>query len=156
MAYNLAKFRELIRLTLDLDAADLPDTLVDEWIRDGSTRAQTRRQQWPFYEQDWTFTVTSGQSTYTLAAVKGSSDYDVGEIRQVRGPSRELRWQDITTRDTIRQRDMSTQGTPYHWSQWHNGDLILDPAFSKYSFIEDQYSRFKDFVSVKSPCFLLL
>lgn len=128
MAYQLSQFRELIRLTLDLDATDLPDTLVDEWVRDGATRAQTHRQEWPFFEHDWTFTGVSEQSTYTLADIQGADPEAIAEIRQVRGPSWDLRWQDIATRDRYRSRDSDSTGSPSYWSQWSNGDVVLDPA----------------------------
>ena len=114
MAYNLAKFRELIRLTLDLDATDLPNTLVDEWVRDGATRAQTRRQEWPFFQYDWTFTGETNKSNYTFTEIEeeDGSGNEIAEIRQVRGPSWDLRWQDIATRDRYRSRDSDSQAAP--------------------------------------------
>lgn len=149
MAYNLAKFRELIRLTLDLDATDLPNTLVDEWVRDGATRAQTRRQEWPFFQYDWTFTGVSGQSNYTFASIASGSGETIAEIRQVRGPSWDLRWQDIATRDRYRSRDSSNNGSPNYWSVWNNGELVLDPApdNSTDTFVIRGYKEPKDWVA---------
>lgn len=126
--YTVEQFRSLIRDTLLLDSTDLPNGILDEWIRDGATRAQTRRQQWPFFEKNWSFTTQANKSIYTLAEAKGVSTYDIAEIRQVRGPSWELRWQDITTRDRLRSKDSNSAGSPKYWSQWSNGDLILDPT----------------------------
>lgn len=151
MAYNLASFRELIRATLDLDATDLPDILVDDWIRDGATRAQTRRQQWPFYEKDWTFNSVDDQGTYTLADIQadsGSTDA-IAEIRQIRGPDWDLRWQDITTHDKTNPRGSVSSGTPRFWSQWNNSDVILDPVpnNSTDTFVVRGYAKRADWVS---------
>ena len=151
MAYNLAKFRELIRLTLDLDATDLPNTLVDEWVRDGATRAQTRRQEWPFFQYDWTFTGETNKSNYTFAEIESEdgSGNEIAEIRQVRGPSWDLRWQDIATRDRYRSRDSSSTGSPSYWSVWNNGELVLDPVpdNSTDTFVIRGYKKPKDWVA---------
>lgn len=149
MAYQLSQFRELIRLTLDLDATDLPNTLVDEWIRDGATRAQTRRQQWPFFQHDWTFTGTANQSNYSLTFIQGTDPEAIAEIRQVRGPSWDLRWQDISTRDHYRSQDSDRQGQPTYWSQWNNGDLVLDPvpAEDGDTFVVRGFQKPKDWVA---------
>lgn len=151
MPHSLEDFRSLIRDTLDLELADLPNNLVDEWIRDGATRAQTRRQQWAFFEYDWTFTATGGQSNYTLAFIKGSTGEDVAEIRQVRGPSWDLKWQDIATRDRFNGRNSSSSGSPSYWSQWNNGDLVLDPApVDNDTFVVRGYKKPKDWVSLNT------
>lgn len=151
MAYQVSQYREIIRLTLDLDATDLPNTLVDEWVRDGAVRAQTRRQEWPFFQHDWTFTAVNGQANYTLASIKGPSPTakDIAEIRQIRGPSWELKWQDIATRDQYRSRDTETIGSPTYWSQWNNGDVILDPVPNNSidTFVVRGYIKPKDWVS---------
>jgi hypothetical protein len=153
VAYNLAKFRELIRLTLDLDATDLPNTLVDEWVRDGATRAQTRRQEWPFFQYDWTFTGSKGVSNYTFTFIEDGGAEKIAEIRQVRGPSWDLRWQDIATRDRYRSRDSDTSGSPSYWSVWNNGELVLDPApdNSTDTFVIRGYKKPKDWVAAVDP-----
>lgn len=154
MAYDLVNFRELVRKTLDLDTTDLPDILVDEWIRDGATRAQTRRQEWPFFEHDWTFTAVTGQDTYTLDSIKGEEPLaeDIAEIRQIRGPSWDLKWQDITTRDRYSPRDATNTGGPSYWSQWNNGDVVLSPAPDNDTdtFAVRGYKKPKDWVAVGS------
>ena len=149
MAYTLEKFRELIRLTLDLDDTDLPNSLVDEWIRDGATRAQTRRQEWAFFQYDWTFTGSTGVSNYTFTSIADGSGETIAEIRQVRGPSWDLRWQDIATRDRYRSRDSSNNGSPNYWSVWNNGELVLDPAPNSNTdtFVIRGYKEPKDWVA---------
>lgn len=84
---TLADFRSYIREHLDLDSSDLPDTLVDEFIRDGAILVQYHRTQWPWHETQWTLPVVAGTQTYDLQAdAVHSGSFLVSELRQVRDP----------------------------------------------------------------------
>lgn len=129
MAYTLQQFRDLVRLTMDLDADDLADLLVDEWVRDGAVRAQSKRQRWPFFEKTWTFSTVEGQSTYTVDAITADSGEaeSIAEIRQVRGPRWDLKWVDISSIDQMSPQNSVRTGSPTHYARWGNGDLVLSP-----------------------------
>lgn len=129
MSYTLQEFRDLVRATLDLDETDLTDLLVDEWVRDGATRAQSKRQEWPFFSDTWTFNAVAADDTYTLQEITTATGngFDIAEIRQVRGQSWDLQWQDIHDKDLHSTQSSPRTGTPTHWSQWENGDLVLWP-----------------------------
>lgn len=142
--YTLSEMRNIIRLTLDLDETDLPDSLVDEWVRDGADRCQSHRQTWPFYEDTFTFSTVADQATYTLAAIAaadGEGD-TIAEIRQLSGQNDDLKWQDVSDRDRLVPLSSSSTGTPTHWSQWANGDVVLYPTPA--TVIEHQVRAYKE------------
>lgn len=69
MSMALSDIRSFVRLSLDLDADDLPDSLVDLYAREGFTKLIRDQARWPFYEKQWTFTLVATQSDYPLATV---------------------------------------------------------------------------------------
>jgi hypothetical protein len=126
--YTLQDYRDLIRNTLDLGAADIPDSLVDEWVRDAATKCQTARQQWPFYESKWTFNTVASTASYAYGVIQ-SADNHIGEIVRVKGPNWDLEYQPMRVRDAMNPTVGSeTSGPPQYWSVWPDSTLVLDPV----------------------------
>ncbi len=66
---NLQGLRDAVRLQLDLDDEDLPNGLLDLYIREGFERSMQREQQWPFYAAEWAITTEDGtENRFTLPA----------------------------------------------------------------------------------------
>lgn len=117
MSYTLQQFRDLVRATLDLGVADLTDSLVDSWIREGLERAQGRRE-WPFYETSWSFTTAVDDENYTFAAVAAAhpSGYEVEEIRSIRAQKWPLKPMPLEEMDRRSPLSSAREGTPTHWT----------------------------------------
>jgi len=129
MSYTLQQFRDLVRLHIDLDIQDLPDSLVDEFVRDAVQKLQFHRSRWPFYATSWTFDTVAGTADYTLATIAGAGDA-VAEIAKVRGPSRELVPQSVRAAESMAPLGITNSGTPKYWSQWGT-TVTLDPVPSQ-------------------------
>lgn len=70
MAYQTmiaTALRQTVRDITDLDADDLPDSLLDLFIRDGYYRILDIEKRWPFLETSFTFNTVIGQRAYTIA-----------------------------------------------------------------------------------------
>jgi len=70
MAYQTmiaTTLRQTVRDITDLDADDLPDSLLDLFIRDGYYRILDIEKRWPFLETSFTFNTVIGQRAYTIA-----------------------------------------------------------------------------------------
>lgn len=83
---TLAEFRSYVRTHLDLTSDDLPDELLDEFIREGSSHVQYARQRWNFYENTWTLTLVDAQQAYDYESAPvddAASSYVVAEITQL-------------------------------------------------------------------------
>ena len=117
---TVAEFRTQIRDVLDLDASDLPDALLDQFLIQGMRYAQRWNQGlWPEYENTWTFTLTSGVDTYTLTdlASNDANGYLIGNVRDVRSDDRKS-FVYLSRDDFDRQvsRDNTSSGSPSIWS----------------------------------------
>lgn len=56
---NLQSIRDMVRSQMDLDETDLPDPLLDNYVRDAFNRIVGLETRWPFYEWVWDVTAPS-------------------------------------------------------------------------------------------------
>lgn len=50
---NLQQLRDEIRVQLDMDEDELPNSLLDSYVQEGFTRTIAMESRWPFYEATW-------------------------------------------------------------------------------------------------------
>lgn len=75
MAMTLTSIRSLVRDISDLDATDLPNSLLDTYVREGFQRIVALERQYPFYEEEYTLTTVANTQTYTISTL--------GDIREI-------------------------------------------------------------------------
>lgn len=68
---------------MDLDIEDLPDVVLDVFIREGSKRIERAEARWPFYEKTYTLNTIASQNDYTISDI---GDGDLIEIAAISGP----------------------------------------------------------------------
>lgn len=79
MSMDLNGYRLYVRTLLDLDASEMPDLLVDAWVRSGFTAIARRINRWSFYQAEDSFTTVGGtRGPHTLGTVK--------DIERIVGP----------------------------------------------------------------------
>jgi hypothetical protein len=59
----------------DLDEVDLPDTIVDQFAREGFQRIYALERRWPYLQETYTFNTVVGQREYTISTI--------GDIREI-------------------------------------------------------------------------
>jgi hypothetical protein len=70
MAYQTmtaTSLRQTVRDITDLDVGDLPDSLLNLYIRDGYYRILDLEKRWAFLEKSFTFNTVAEQREYTIA-----------------------------------------------------------------------------------------
>lgn len=131
MPKTVDDFRTRIRAIIDLDASDLPDAMLDEFILQGARYAQRWNQaQWPFYHTSWTHTWPADTATQTLVQIQGSSDDVVDSVRYVRSDDVRL-FKYLSESDFHRliDRDNTSSGVPSVWSPSLSGtEMTVWPA----------------------------
>jgi len=63
---TLQNLRDIVRLQTDLDAEDLPNTVLDGYLREGFDRTFAAELRWPFFEHSWTLTLAALATTIAL------------------------------------------------------------------------------------------
>lgn len=67
VAQTASTIRGFVREITDLDVADLPDSLLNMYIRDGYNRILDLEKRWKFLEETFTFPTVANQRAYTVA-----------------------------------------------------------------------------------------
>lgn len=61
--------RDWVRLYLDLDEEDLPDSIIDEFVEEGTQIILERESDWPFVQERVDFNPTIGETEYDLTVI---------------------------------------------------------------------------------------
>jgi hypothetical protein len=75
MSITLATLRLQVRNMADLDTEDLPDTLIDQFAREGFQRIYALERRWPYLQETYTFNTVVNQREYTVS--------NIGDIREI-------------------------------------------------------------------------
>lgn len=129
MAYatmTATQLRQTIREITDLDAEDLPDSLLNVYIRDGYYRILDLEKRWTFLEKSFTFNTIAEQREYEIA---GFTSDPVGQIISLVDPTGtglrlEMVGHDMGESTYIGSYD--TSGDPLFYSVWE-GKIHLFP-----------------------------
>lgn len=126
MALSLQEMRDFIRTHLDLEVEDLPDILIDRWLREGSKRIERAEVRWPYFEKIISYTFTSNPfGYYPLTGI--SSDLDqVAAIRFASGSFPSLQFIGHDAMDELNMFSPKT-GRPRYFTNWA-GSLLLYPS----------------------------
>jgi hypothetical protein len=120
-AYSLQEMMDYVRLHMDLDADELPNSLLTAWAREASIKIARNKPRWPFLEWSTNFAIVSGQADYSIAAITDGV-YEVDDIVSIMRANVKLMW---IGRDEAERRFLgagSNTGNPYYFSEW--GDTL--------------------------------
>lgn len=143
MALSLDDIRTFIRSHLDLDTDDLPDALVDVFIREGSKRVEKAHTRWPFYEATWPLTTVAGTASYAYASIDSTLD----QIAAVSGADFELQWigYDLYTANT--QVLSNASGKPRFYSTWGSKLYLAPKPDAAYALTVRGYRKASDWMA---------
>ena len=75
MSITLTQLRTQVRNMVDLDEVDLPDSIIDQFAREGFQRIYSLERRWPYLQSSYTFNTVANQREYTISTV--------GDIREI-------------------------------------------------------------------------
>ena len=75
MALTLTTLRAQVRDMADLDETDLPNSLIDQFAREGFQRIYALERRWPILQETYTFNTVANQREYTISTI--------GDIREI-------------------------------------------------------------------------
>jgi hypothetical protein len=75
MSITLTQLRTQVRNMVDLDETDLPDSIVDQFAREGFQRIYALERRWPILQETYTFNTVANQREYTISTI--------GDIREI-------------------------------------------------------------------------
>lgn len=75
MGMSLTDVRLMVRNISDLDTTDLPNAVLDDFVKEAFQRIIVLERRWPTYQQTYTFSTVANQRIYPISAI--------GDIREV-------------------------------------------------------------------------
>lgn len=85
---NVQDIRTYVRDTLDVDAEDMPDRLIDAWMHEGYVRVHRLARRWPHFETEAVLATEGGRAEYDLSLAPFGG---LREITFILGPDGPLR-----------------------------------------------------------------
>ncbi len=103
---TLQEIRDFARTTLQTDATDLPDALVDVFANEATTRILGLRDDWPHLYSEGTLAMVAGDNNYTLSS---------GSFSPTTYTSIESVWDDATYGRSLMQVDYQAAAATWMW-----------------------------------------
>ncbi len=72
---TLNTLRDQVRSMADLDEADLPNSVIDQFAREGFERIYMLERRWPYLQKSFTLSTVAGTRSYTIE--------NIGDIREI-------------------------------------------------------------------------
>ena len=116
MSITLTQLRAQVRNMVDLDETDLPDSLVDQFAREGFQRIYALERRWPILQETYTFNTVANQREYTISTIG-----DIREIISVVDTSTQgarLNLIDYNEAEGIWLGNLDVASRPYFYSFW--------------------------------------
>jgi len=118
MSITLTDLRTQVRNMVDLDETDLPDSVVDQFAREGFERIYMLERRWPYLQQSYTLSTVAAQQNYTIA--------NIGDIREIisiiddTASGNRLTLIPYDEAERIWLANTNVPGRPYFYSFWDN------------------------------------
>ena len=116
MSITLTTLRSQVRDMADLDETDLPDSLIDQFAREGFQRIYALERRWPILQETYTFNTVANQREYTISTIG-----DIREIISVVDTSTQgarLTLIDYNQAEEIWLGNLDVASRPYFYSFW--------------------------------------
>lgn len=118
-AMSLADIRQFVRDHLDSDDVELPNSLIDRFIYDGSQKIEKYSRTWDFRAVEYMMTTVADQRTYDLDTEASLiSPAPLADITAIQGPSFELKPADHRRMRVRFPSNADSSGTPTWFSLW--------------------------------------
>lgn len=118
LSMSLAEIRSFIREHLDSDDEELPNSLIDRFIYNGSNKLEQNSRTWDFRAVEYSFSATTDQRDYDLDSYSGlTSPAPLADVVAIQGESYELKPADHRKMRVLYTPNAST-GSPRYFSKW--------------------------------------
>lgn len=140
-----ANILDAVRDITELDADDIPDSLLTLYLRDGYNRIIDLERRWNFLETTFTLTCTVGQQAYTI------NDFTADDIREVisvvKPNSLRLSYIDYDEAEAQFLAVETPQGRPMFFSFWNDQIHLFPKPTEAYELTVRAYRHPEDWVS---------
>lgn len=144
MAMSSADITAFVRDHLDVDASDLPDSVLDVFKREGFNRIIRSQIRWPFMERTWTKSTTIGTQSYALG---GAGLELLDDITSIEDELRPILRLDHAEAKRMFPSGAATTGRPLYWSEWYRTIYLWPIPDAVYTYAIEGVTQSTDWVA---------
>ena len=124
MTMSLADVRTMVRDISDLDATDIPNSIIDNAVKEAFQRIVALERRYPKYQESYTFNTVANQRAYTLSAI--GNIREVISLVETSSSGSRLTMIPYDNAEEIWLGNTDTASRPYFYAMW-DGALHLYP-----------------------------
>jgi len=113
-----AELKDFVYNILDLDAADLPTSLVYQYLKDGFQRVINLERRWPFLETTYTLNTTASQRDYAISVIGSGDLREVISVVDTSSSGNRLSLISIDEAEAVWHGSFDTPSRPLFFSEW--------------------------------------
>ena len=113
-----AELKDFVYDILDLDSADLPTSLVYQYLKDGFQRVINLERRWPFLETTYTLNTTASQRDYAISAIGSGDLREIISVVDTSSSGNRLSLISIDEAEAVWHGSFDTPSRPLFFSEW--------------------------------------
>lgn len=112
----------LARDITDLDNVDLPNSLIQQYLKDGFQRIVNLERRWPMYEASYTFNTVNNQREYPISGIGSGDLREVVSLVDTSTSGNRLQMSSADVAEGIWNGSFDTPSRPLYYVEW--GEII--------------------------------
>jgi len=113
-----AELKDFVYEILDLDAADLPTSLVYKYLKDGFQRVINLERRWPFLETTYALSTIASQRDYAISAIGNGDMREIVSIVDTTTSGNRLSVISLDEAENVWHGSFDTPSRPLFFAEW--------------------------------------
>jgi hypothetical protein len=131
---NLSDIRSKVRSITDMDTTDLPDDVLDMYIKDGYQRMISLERRWPFFQKSYAMTTVANQGSYDIGSIGSGDIREITSIVDTTAGGFRLTLIAHEDAEAVWNGTGDLIGRPLHFSLWEGKVFIWPRPNAAYTF----------------------
>lgn len=131
---NLSDIRSKVRSITDMDTTDLPNDVLDMYIKDGYQRMIALERRWPFFQKSYTMTTVADQGSYEITSIGSGDIREITSIVDTTAGGFRLTLIAHEDAEAVWNGTGDLIGRPLHFSLWEGKVFIWPRPNAAYTF----------------------
>lgn len=123
---NLADIRSKVRTITDMDTTDLPNDVLDMYVKDGYQRMIALERRWPFFQKSYSLSTVADQASYSISAIGSGDIREITSIVDTTANGSRLTLVAHEDAEAVWNGTADQTGRPLHYSFWE-GKVFIWP-----------------------------
>lgn len=130
---NLGDIRSKVRSITDMDTTDVPNDVLDMYVKDGYQRMIALERRWPFFQKSYSLSTVADQQGYTISAIGSGDIREITSIVDTTAGGNRLTLVAHEDAEAVWNGTSDLSGRPLHFSLWESKVYLWPTPNAVYS-----------------------